>query len=66
MYLDLDKETALTVFDYSYNKERVLKECRKTPTVISNENNCIKSSGISKKYTPGCSLERYEMNNGKT
>jgi mannose-6-phosphate isomerase class I len=66
MYLDLDKETALTVFDYSYNKERVLKECRKTPTVISNENNCIKSSVISKKDTPCFSLERYEINNGKT
>ena len=66
MYLDLDKETALSVFDYSYNKERVLNECRKTPTVISNENNCIKSVLISKEDTPCFSLHRYEISNGKT
>lgn len=66
MYLDLDKETALSVFDYSYNKERVLKECRKTPTVISNENNCVKSVLISKEDTPCFSLHRYEISNGKT
>ena len=66
MYLDLDKETALTVFDYTYNKERVIKECRKTPTIISNENNCIKYSVISKNDTPCFSLESYEICNGKT
>jgi mannose-6-phosphate isomerase class I len=66
MYLDLDKETALSVFDYSYNKERVLKECKKTPKVISTENNCVKTSIISKEDTPCFSLECYEITNGKT
>lgn len=66
MYLDLDKQTALSVFDYSYNFERVKNECRKTPTIISEENNCIKSVLISKEDTPCFSLERYEISNGKT
>jgi mannose-6-phosphate isomerase len=66
MYLDLDKKTALSVFDYSYNKERVLNECRKTPTVISEANGCVKTSIISKEDTPCFSLERYEINNGRT
>ena len=66
MYLDLDKETALSVFDYSYNKERVLDECKKTPKVISDNDGCIKTSIISKDDTPCFSLERYEINNGKT
>jgi mannose-6-phosphate isomerase class I len=66
MYLDLDKETALSVFDYSYDKDRVIKECRKKPTIISQADGCIKTSIINKEDTPCFSLERYEINNGKT
>lgn len=66
MYIGLEKETALSVFDYSYNKDRVVNECRKIPTTIYEEDGCKKSSVISKNDTPCFSLERYEINNGKT
>ena len=66
MYLTLDKETALSVFDYTYNKERVLNECKKTPTLIAESKGCKKYSIINKKDTPCFSLENYEINNGET
>ena len=66
MYIGLKKETALSVFDYSYNSERVFSECRKTPTIISNENNCLKTALITKEDTPCFSLLRYELTDGKS
>lgn len=66
MYIGLEKETALSVFDYSYTKERVLNECRKIPTIIRKNDSCTKSSIINKNDTPCFSLERYEIENGKT
>ena len=66
MYIGLEKETALTVFDYSYDKNRVINECRKTPTIISEDKNCTKTVLISNEDTPCFSLERYEINNGET
>ncbi len=66
MYLSLDKETALSVFDYSYNLERVEKECKKTPEIISEVNGCITESLISKKDTPCFSVERYIIEKGET
>lgn len=66
MYLTLDKETALSVFDYSYNLERVKKECKKTPEIIYENKGCKKESLISKNDTPCFSVERYIINNGET
>lgn len=66
MYLGLDKETALSVFDYSYNLDRVQKECKKTPEIIYENNGCIKESLISKKDTTCFSVERYIINNSET
>lgn len=66
MYIGLEKETALSVFDYSYNKERVINECRKTPTIIYEADGCKKNAIISKKDTPCFSLHQYEINNGQT
>ncbi len=66
MYLSLDKETALSVFDYSYNLERVEKECKKTPEIIFESNGCVKESLISKKDTPCFSVQRYIVKNGET
>ncbi len=66
MYLSLSKETALSVFDYSYNLERVEKECKKTPKILSDVNGCIKESLISKEDTPCFSVERYIIKNGET
>ncbi|MBE6796199.1 MAG: mannose-6-phosphate isomerase [Ruminococcaceae bacterium] len=66
MYLDLDKATALQVFDYSYNLERVEKECRKEPVTVYEENGCRKEILIGFNDTPCFSVERYVITNGET
>jgi mannose-6-phosphate isomerase class I len=66
MYLGLSKETALSVFDYSYNLERVMTECKKTPSVIYEINGCKKECLIGKSDTPCFGVERYIINNGET
>ncbi len=66
MYIGLEKDVALSVFDYSYTKERVFSECRKIPTIVSKADNCTKTSVINKNDTPCFSLDRYEIENGKT
>lgn len=66
MYLDLDKDTALKVFDYSYNYDRVMKECKKTPITAYENDGCKKEILISKEDTPCFSVERYVVNVGKT
>ncbi len=66
MYLSLEKDVALSVFDYSYNKDRVMNECKKTPILLNEADGCKKTLLISKNDTPCFSLERYEINNGKT
>lgn len=66
MYLSLDKKTALSVFDYSYNLERVEKECKKAPVILYENDGCRKESLISKQDTPCFSVERYVINNGET
>ncbi len=66
MYLTLDKDVALSVFDYSYNLDRVENECRKTPEIIYNKDGCVKESLISNNDTPCFSINRYLVNNGIT
>lgn len=66
MYLDLDKDTALKVFDYSYNYERVMNECKKMPFTVYEADGCKKEILISTADTPCFSVERYILNNGKT
>lgn len=66
MYLTLDKETALSVFDYSYNLEKVMTKCKKEPLVIYENDGCIKESLIDKNDTPCFSVERYTVKNGET
>ncbi len=66
MYLSLDKETALSVFDYSYNLDRVEKECRKTPEIVYENEGCKKESLINKKDTPCFAVERYILKQGET
>lgn len=66
MYIGLNKETALSVFDYSYNLERVQNECKKTPTVIYESAGCIKERLIGKDDTPCFGVERYILNGGET
>ncbi|MBO5463107.1 MAG: class I mannose-6-phosphate isomerase [Clostridia bacterium] len=66
MYLTLEKETALSVFDYSYNLEKVEKECKKTPEIIYENDGCKKECLIGKDDTPCFGVERYIVNGGKT
>ncbi len=66
MYLSLDKDTALSVFDYSYNLQRVEEECRKTPEIIAHTDGCVKESLISKKDTPCFGIQRYVVTKSKT
>ena len=66
MYLDLDKETALSVFDYSYNLERVMNECRKEPVTVYENSGCRKESLIGKEDTPCFAVERYIISGGET
>ena len=66
MYIGLEKNTALSVFDYSYNYDRVMKECKKTPVTAYEADGCKKEILISTADTPCFSVERYILNNGKT
>jgi mannose-6-phosphate isomerase len=66
MYLGLNKETALSVFDYSYNLDRVMNECKKTPTIVYENDGCKKECLISKNDTPCFGVERYVINGGET
>ncbi len=66
MYLSLDKDTALSVFDYSYNLERVENECKKTPKILFESSGVVKESLINKPDTPCFGVERYKINNGET
>lgn len=66
MYLTLEKETALSVFDYSYNLEKVENECKKTPVIIYENGGCKKECLIGKDDTPCFGVERYIVNGGET
>lgn len=66
MYIGLDKDTALDVFDYTFGIEDVKSKCAKTPVTLKNENGCKKDALISKDDTPCFSLTRYTVKNGKT
>ncbi len=64
MYLTLDKDVALDVFDYSFGIEDVKSKCKKTPVTVSFENGCKKDELITKADTPCFSLLRYTIENG--
>lgn len=66
MYIGLNKETALDVFDFSYNLKRVEKECKKTPITVFNDNGCKKEILIGKNDTSCFGVERYIIENGET
>ena len=66
MYLTLEKDVALSVFDYSYNLEKVENKCKKTPEIIYENDGCKKESLIGKNDTPCFGVERYVINGGET
>lgn len=67
MYLSLNRDVAMQVFDYSYNLQRVNKECKKEPVVIkechTENGSWKKESLISYDDTPCFAVERYSVNN---
>lgn len=66
MYIGLNKETALSVFDYSYNLDKVMNDCKKEPTIIFKKDCVRKECLIGKKDTPCFGVERYVLENGET
>lgn len=66
MYIGLEKDTALDVFDYSFNLKSVNEQCIKTPVILNEENGCKKEILIGKADTPCFSLLRYTVKSGKT
>ncbi len=66
MYIGLEKQTALSVFDYSYNLDKVMSECKKAPAIIYENDGCKKECLIGKADTPCFGVERYVINGGET
>ena len=66
MYMTLEKETALSVFDYSYNLDKVENECKKIPVTIYEDKGCRKELLIGKEDTTCFGVERYVIDNGET
>ncbi len=66
MYLGLSKEDALGCFDFSFTLERVMSECKKTPSVIESGDGFVREGLVTKDDTPCFSVERYRLNGGKT
>lgn len=61
MYIGLDKDTALTVFDYDIFGEDAVKKGRKTPVTVSSENGVKKEKLITYDDTPCFAVERYTV-----
>lgn len=66
MYIGLSRETALSVFDYSYSLEKVMSRCKITPLTLTSSNGCVKEALITPQVTPCFSTYRYIIKNGKT
>lgn len=62
MYIGLDKDTALDVFDYSVYGNDAVKLGRKIPTTISCENGVHEESLITYDDTPCFAVTRYTLN----
>lgn len=66
MYIGLDKDTALDVFDYSFGMDDVKAKCVKVPVTVKEEKGCKKDNLITKDDTPCFSLIRYTVEKGET
>ena len=65
MYLGLDKETALAVFDYSAVGQRIMDQVRKTPRVLEKSATCLTECLISAQDTPCFCVERRTLRGGE-
>lgn len=65
MYLGLEKETALNIFDYDTCGKTAVGKGRCFPKVIKKTDNCLVEELISYKDTPCFSVQRYILNEGK-
>ncbi len=61
MYIGLDKDTALTVFDYDTFGEDAVKKGRKTPVLVSSENGVKTENLITYDDTPCFAVKRYKI-----
>ena len=64
MYIGLDKETALDVFDYLVYGEKAVSLGKCEPNVISNCNGCIIEDLITEENTDCFKVQRYNIENG--
>ena len=61
MYLGLDADTALDVFDFSVHGEAAVARARRTPQVIGRSGGCLRESLISYADTPCFAIERVTL-----
>ena len=66
MYIDLPKDTAVKVFDFSVFGEEAINIGRKIPQVISDKNGVKHEALITYSDTPCFAVERYVLNNAET
>ena len=65
MYLDLDRETALSCFDHTLYGDAVLRIGRKTPRLVSDGDGVTVYTLIGPEDTPCFSMTRYSVHGGK-
>ncbi len=66
MYIGLDKDTAVKVFDFSVFGEKAVAMGRKMPKLLSNQNGVKHEALITYSDTPCFAVERYILNNAET
>lgn len=64
MYIGLDKDTALDVFDYDVFGEKAVEMGRRTPKTITQEDGVKKEALITYEDTPCFAVTRYILNGG--
>ncbi len=65
MYIGLDADTALDVFDYDTYGEKAIEMGRRAPKTVSNENGILKETLITYSDTPCFAVTRYTVNGAK-
>ena len=65
MYIGLDKDTALDVFDYNVYGETAVNMGRKIPKTIYEEKGVKKEALITYEYTPCFAVTRYVLSGGE-
>ncbi len=66
MYIGLDEDTAIGVFDFSLYGEKAIESGRKTPKTVYNENGVKIEDLITYEDTPCFAVQRYILENAQT